>query len=185
MPRLPLLLATLTALAACGGPATQFVVPAASLTESVAVSTRSVEVLDVSLPTYAASDEITVQGADGALTSSGSVLWADTPERAITLELSRALGTITNAQVAPEPWPFRDFADARLDVRVETLLAGPDGIFRATGQYFVASEIGRADRARRFALSTPYDVAAGPAAIAAARGIVIRDLALLIARDGL
>jgi uncharacterized lipoprotein YmbA len=153
--------------------------------ERVGISYRTVEVLQVSLPTYAASEEIYVRGADGALTSSSDLLWADEPSRAVTLELTRYLSQITGAQVAPEPWPFADRAGARVDVRVEDMYAAADGRFIMTGQYFAAPEAEGRDRSGLFSLSAPIAGEGGVAAIAAARGQVVRDLAAEIARRGL
>ena len=107
------------------------------------IAFASVEVRDVSLPTYAAAEEISIQAEDGTLTSSTDVLWADTPERAIALELSRNLARLTDRRIASEPWPFEAFPDARLEVRFEDLLATTAGAFRTRGQYFVGVEEGR------------------------------------------
>jgi len=142
-------------------------------------------VLQVSLPSYAASDEIYVRGADGALTSSSGLLWSDDPSRAVTLELSRYLALTTGAQVAPEPWPFADRASARVDVRVEEMYAEGETRFVMAGQFFAAPENGGRDRSGLFALSAPIAGGGGTAAIAAARGQVVRDLAAEIARKGL
>jgi hypothetical protein len=103
----------------------------------------------------------------------------------VALELSRHLAQITGARIASNPWPFEALPDARLDLRFETLVAGEDGIYRATGQYFVAVADGRRERSGLFDLSAPFDPEAGPAAVAAARGRVILDLALALARGAL
>lgn len=175
------------ALAACSGPPPlRYPVPDAAAPARIAVSFRSVAVAEVSLPTYAALEEIARAGPGGQVESDPDNLWADDPPRAITLALARGLSQATGATVAPEPWPFRSTPDAVLDVRVEEALAGADGRFRLEGQYFVAPEAeDRSERARLFALSVPYDVAAGYPAIAAARGRAVSDLAALIAREGL
>lgn len=182
---LPLIL--LTGVAACGAEPQRFAVPTTPLpAQTLRIAYGSVEVREVSLPTYAASEEIAIEQAPGVLSTSAKTLWADDPARAITLELSRNLLLVTGAQVAPEPWPFEDYADARVEVRVEQMLAGADGQFRMSGQYFVspAEPIGRA-RTRLFSLSVPMGESLDPAGIAAARGQVIADLAALIASDGL
>jgi uncharacterized lipoprotein YmbA len=171
-------------LSACSTPTTFVQVPPAPVTERVNIAFPSVEVRAVSLPTYAASEEIYGQGADGVLASATSARWADVPERAITLELSRNLAELTGARVAPEPWPFDARPAATVDVRFEDLLAGSNGVFRTSGQYFVSSESGR-ERSGLFRLDVPYDVAAGPDAIAQARARAILDLATLIARKAL
>lgn len=173
-------------LTACSeDPVTRYSVPGAETSETIAVSARSVEIRDVSLPSYAASDELHVEDATGALTSSSAVLWADAPERAVSLELARNLLQLTRAQVASEPWPFEESAEARVEVRIERMVAGQDGLFHLSGQYFVANEEAARNHAHLFDVSAPYDPAAGPSAIAAARGDVILQLSRLIARDGL
>ena len=112
------------------------------------------------------------------------VLWADAPERAIGLELSRNLARLTKRRIASEPWPFEEDAAASLDVRFADLVAGTDGVFRATGQYFVGVYEGR-ERSGQFELSVAYDPDGGPGAIARARGQIVLDLAKFIAREGL
>ncbi|MEW9918027.1 membrane integrity-associated transporter subunit PqiC [Marimonas sp. MJW-29] len=172
------------ALAACGSPE-RFAVAPPAIVEKTPISFASVEVRDVSLPSYAAADEIHTQTDDGTLVSSSDVLWADSPERAIALELSQNLARLTDRRVASEPWPFEAFPDARLEVRFAELVATTSGTFRASGQYFVAVENGRRERAGLFDLSVPYDPAGGANAIARARGQLILDLATFIARNGL
>lgn len=168
---------------ACGAP-DRFAVVAPQITEKMRIGFASVEVRDVSLPTYAAAEEITIQADDGTLTSSTNVLWADAPERAIALELSRNLSRLTGRRIASEPWPFEAFPDARLEVRFQDLIATSTGVFRTSGQYFVGVEDGR-ERSGLFDLSVVYDPAGGPAAIAQARGQLILDLSEFIARKGL
>lgn len=172
----------LAVLTACGA-SNRIAVQSPEITQNVRIGFASVEVRDVSLPGYAAADEITQQMPDGTLIAS-DVLWGDTPARAIGLELSRALAELTNARIAPEPWPFEEDAAASLDIRFVDLVAGTDGVFRAAGQYFVGVYQGR-ERAGQFELSVPYDVDGGPASIARARGQIISDLAVYVARNGL
>ncbi len=179
-----LALAMAGVLAACGS-AERYPVASPPVTEEVRIAFNTVEVRDVSLPAYAASDEIHRQDATGKLVSDGSVLWADSPERAVALELSRNLARLTRARVASEPWPFEAFPDARLEVRFESLIAGADGQFRASGQYFVGVPDGRRERSGLFDLAVPFNPQGGPQAIAQARGQVILDLASFIARNGL
>ncbi|KIN68118.1 putative, lipoprotein [Sulfitobacter donghicola DSW-25 = KCTC 12864 = JCM 14565] len=174
--------AGLLLLAACGDPDLVAVNPPA-IKETVRIGFASVEVKDVSLPSYAAADEIAQQAPDGTMITS-KVLWADSPERAVGLELSRNLARLSRKRVASEPWPFEEDAAATLDVRFTDLVAGTDGVFRASGQYFVGVYEGR-ERSGLFDLSVPYDPEAGPAAIAQARGQVVLDLAKYIARKGL
>jgi len=174
--------ATLTFLGACSNPALIAVQPPA-VSESLRIGFASVEVKDVSLPSYAAADEIAQQAPDGTLITS-KVLWADSPERAVGLELSRNLAKLTNRRIAAEPWPFEEEPAATLDVRFSDLVAGTDGVFRASGQYFVGVYQGR-ERSGLFDLTVAYDPNAGPAAIAQARGRIILDLAKFVAANGL
>ena len=174
-------------LAACGGGTVErFAVPAPAEAALPKLSSRygSIEVRQVSLPTYAASEEIASRDAGGAITADKNLLWADEPARAMTLELARTLGLMTHAQVAAEPWPFLDRASALVDVRVEEMVADADGSFRLSGQYYVAPDSGVGGRSGLFSLSQPV-VGEGAAAIAAARGLAVRALAEQIARKGL
>ncbi|MGA9410978.1 MAG: ABC-type transport auxiliary lipoprotein family protein [Roseobacter sp.] len=172
-------------LAACGRSSDRYAVEPPQVTQTQRIAFGAVEVREVSLPAYAASDEISVQTADGRLVSDGGVLWADTPNRAVSLEISRNLAQITGARVASNPWPFEALPDARVDLRFERLVAGEDGQFRASGQYFVAVTDGRRERSGLFNLAVPFDPAAGPGAIAAARAQIILDLSSYLARNGL
>ncbi|MEM6407789.1 MAG: ABC-type transport auxiliary lipoprotein family protein [Pseudomonadota bacterium] len=171
-------------LAGCASDAQRFTAPAPDVAESVSIRYAAVEIRDVTLPTYAAAEEITRQDENGVLQSNADILWADAPERAIGLELARNLARLTGARVASDPWPFEAFPDARLDIRFEELLAGADGRYRASGQYFVAVEDG-AERAGLFTLSRPIAPQAAPAALAATRKLLVLDVAEFIARNGL
>ena len=177
----------IAALAACGGTVERFGSGAPVVDQTLPrVSSRysSLEVRQVSLPSYAASDEIASRDAGGAITTNKSTLWADEPARAMTLELSRYLGQITGAQVAAEPWPFLDRAAAIVDVRIEDMVADADGSFHITGQYYVAPDSGYGGRSGLFSLSQPI-VGDGAGAIAAARAAATRALAEQIARGEL
>ena len=172
------------ALAACGS-VDRYAVTIPPVTETVRIAFRSVEVRDVSLPSYAAADEIHIRKNDGTLVSSSDQLWADAPERAVALELSESLSRLTNRRIASEPWPFEAYPDARLELRFAELLATETGQFRATGQYFVAVTGGGRERSGLFDQTVTFDPKSGPAGIAAARGQVILKLAEFIAKDGL
>lgn len=172
-------------LAGCGGAAERFAVSPPQVVEKVRISFGAVEVRDVSLPSYAAADEIHLQGADGKLTSSTNVLWADKPERAVALEISQNLARMTGRRIASEPWPFEAYPDARLELRFAELVATTDGEFKASGQYFVAVEDGRRERSGLFDQTVAFDPEGGPSAIAAARGQLILNLATYIAKKGL
>ena len=114
------------------------------------------------------------------------LLWADDPVRAVTLDLSRALTRITGRRVAPEPWPFRSIPDAVVDVRVAHMTTAPGGVFRMSGQYFVAPDGAEGpERAALFEIARRYDAEAGLTAVAAARAEAVVELAVLIARNGL
>ena len=176
--------ATAIFLGACSSDADRYAVPAVKPTERINILYGSVEIRDVTLPTYAAADEIHQQSDTGILKSSTSILWADEPERAIALELTRHLSQLTGSRIASDPWPFESFPDARLEVRFEDLLADATGQLHASGQYFVAVEAGR-ERSGFFDLTAPFDPAQGPAAIASARAQIILDLAEYIAANGL
>ena len=185
----PVATLALVLLSGCGlfrGEPLRIAVPPPAAEGRIAIGFASVEVLEASLPTYADGEEIYVQGVGGAVTETGA-RWADDPSRALTLELSRALGELTSARVAPDPWPFDDAAEARLDLRLAEF--GPDltrGEFVLRGQYFVGAydESGR-DRSREFRATAPLPPEPGPAAIAAARAQATATLARQIASDGL
>jgi uncharacterized lipoprotein YmbA len=100
----------------------------------------SVMVRTVSLPSYAAAEEIPIETSAGLIAINDDVLWADAPERAVTLVLTRTMSDILNTDVGPEPWPFIGLPDVSIDVRVERMLAGADGVFRLTGQFFVGGD---------------------------------------------
>lgn len=172
------------ALAACGSPE-RFAVSTPAITQKTSIAFASVEVKDVSLPSYAASDEISQRNAEGTLISSSDVLWADAPDRAIALELSQNLSRLTGGRIASEPWPFEAFPDARLEIRFAELVATTAGSFETSGQYFVAVGDGRRERSGLFDLSVQFDPKGGPNAIAQARGRLILDLAEYIAKNGL
>lgn len=179
-------MAFMTGLAACGGPELRYAVPQVVPTEKVAIAFGSVELREITLPTYAALEEIYVETSEGVITPADDLLWADDPVRAATLELARALRLSTGARVASEPWPFDDFAEARVEVRVEEFLADAQGRFRVAGQYFVATRdaLGR-DRAETFEIAVPIAQGSGASGLAAARAEAMTELAGIIARTGL
>lgn len=179
------LLVTLGLVGCAADTADRYVVPPLKVEDRIRIGFATVELRDVSLPAYAAADEIAVQDPSGKLTSDASVLWADAPDRAIALELSRNLSQLTRARIAAQPWPFEDLPDARLEVRFETLLAGADGVLRASGQYFLAVAESKPERAGLFELSVPMAPEGGPLAIAQARAQIMLDLSRLLARKAL
>ncbi|WP_210527861.1 PqiC family protein [Rubellimicrobium arenae] len=182
----PLSIAALVLLAACGPQSLRLAVPPAEPPARVGSSFGTVELLDVSLPEYAAADDVYVQVPGNSLTQLRRVRWADDPARAETLDLARALGGVTGARVVPEPWPFEEPAEAQVDVRVAEMVADSSGAFLMRGQYYVASQDGSGrDRAREFRIRIPLPADPGPGAIAAARGQATLALAQDIAANGL
>lgn len=143
------------------------------------------ELKEVSLPDYAAADEISWQSTDGAVRSSSKTLWADQPQRAFTVTLARAISEVSSASVIPEPWPFPSPPQHRLDVRVEQALAANDGYFHLKGRYFVSAEGSGAGshHARVFDILVPVE-RKSPAAVADAASRAITLLAEQIASLG-
>lgn len=175
-------LAFLALLAGCAGNPDQVLVTAPPSTLRISPLVGSLEVRDVSLPRYAADDAVAVLNADGTLSEMGDTVWADTPDRALTLQLAGALEAITGARVAAEPWPFGQSPAASLTVRIEQSLARPGIDYRMTGQYAIAPvDSGLSDRSGRFSISVPLPSETAPA-VAAAQGQAITELAETIAR---
>ena len=142
----------------------------------------SVEIRDVSLPRYAAADEIALQNEDGAIRSLPGTAWADVPQRSVTLTLSRNIGTILNARVSAEPWPFTEPPAAEISVLIERMLVGQDGVLRFSGQYAIAPrESDISDRSGRFAITKPV-TGESLNAVAAAHGAALVELSETIAR---
>lgn len=180
MRRLALLCLTLAA-AGCGDNSARFLIDAPAAPSEVAVRVSTIEVRDVSLPAYASALEIAQQEEGGALRNLPDTLWADDPVRGVTIALARSLDLATTATAAAEPWPLEEPAQARIDVRVERMLARADGQYELSGQYAVASPDGIIrERLERFDIRVPFEPA-DPAAIAAASGQAITTLAGQIA----
>ncbi len=177
--RTPLLIAAL-ALAGCGSDAL-FLVPDTLAVEQVRVSSRSLEVLDVVLPAYAAESEILVQEADGALRPLGGALWADDPRTGITQALARRLDEGTTARVAAEPWPLFDGPDRSVQVSIDRMVAVEGGAFELSGQFAMISRSGTSrEFLRRFDISEPL-TATDPQAVANAMGRALSQLSAQIA----
>lgn len=186
MKTIAILVASAVALSACSSPPpARYAVPAIEIETRQSMRFASLEVLEVSLPRFAATEAILIQRDRGALEEDTSAIWADDPPRAITLELVRHIGTITSRKVASSPWPFREPAAARLELRIEDLTADPNGTLRMSGQYFVATEDGVGDRAHRFSLSEPWQTAGGLRSLAEARARMVARLAGEIVGRGL
>lgn len=169
-------------LTACSGFDTQIPVPVVDSELRVRPIVASLEVRDVSLPRYAAADEIVLLDENGGLETISGSLWADTPTRASTTALADALGEITGSRVAAEPWPFAEPPSAQLQVRVSTMHGDASGVFRLKGQYAispVASSL--SDRAGRFDISVPL-TGDTPQAVAGAQAQAFSQLSETIAR---
>ena len=173
----------LLALAACGADPVRYAVPLPETEGRAAVNVGSLEVRDAELPLYAQLEEIFVEQEVGGIVSDTEILWADDPQRRVTQGLASRLAEITTAQVAAEPWPLEELPEARLEVRLDTLLARADGLFSMAGQYFIARATGE-DRTGKFSVLVPYE-RESVLSIAAAQGVAIDRLARQIAREAL
>lgn len=138
--RLAATLIAAIALVACGDTTERIALDAAPSELRVRVPVRLLLVRQVSLPTYAAAEELAFEDPSGVIQTSDLGLWADEPERATTLIVSRYLNTMTTATVAPEPWPLSEPPDSVVDIRVAHLLATNRGNLRLSGQYFLGGE---------------------------------------------
>ncbi|MEL6571515.1 MAG: ABC-type transport auxiliary lipoprotein family protein [Pseudomonadota bacterium] len=178
-----LCLALISGLAACTPPINRVdLVPLqSSLQLQAAVST--VMLRTVSLPTYAAEEEVSVQDSTGLIISDGDILWADEPERAATLAVTRHLNEILTATVGPDPWPFVDLPDVAVEVFVSDILATNAGDFRLRGQYFVGGDrIDFPKKVESFDYRVPLP-AEGIGGVAAAQSQVLLLLSEDIARS--
>lgn len=127
-------------LAACTGPVNRVDLVPLQSDLRLRASVSTVMLRAVSLPTYAAEEELSVQDGSGLITSDGAILWADAPERAATLAVTRHLNDILSATVAPDPWPFLDVPDVVAEVAVTDSLATNAGVFRLRGQFFIGGD---------------------------------------------
>ncbi|SHH86871.1 PqiC family protein [Marivita hallyeonensis] len=167
-------------LAACAsGDGARYLVaaPAGTTNAETRVSVRTVELRDVSLPSHASGTEILVRDEGGALRPLGDAEWADDPERAVTGTLAQLLDARSTATVSAEPWPLVDGPSARLDVRIDRMLADASGVFEITGQAAVSAVEGRPrERVDRFAIVVPLTEATA-AAVTDAQGRALVALA--------
>lgn len=174
--------AALTALVACAGPINRVEMTRLSSSLELQAAVSSAVVRSVSLPSYAAAEEVSLESPEGLITTDGAVLWADEPERATTLTLSRHLNDILNATVGPDPYPFAGIPDVAIEVRVEEMLARNNGIFSLRGQYFIGGDgIDFPNQARSFEFTTAL-AGEGLNGVARAQSQVILDLAEDIAK---
>ncbi len=172
----------LALLVACSAPANRLDMSPVSTDLRLRAAVGSAMLRDVSLPTYAAAEEIAQEIAPGIIGSSADILWADEPERAVTLAMTRHLDTILNATVGPEPWPFVGLPDVTIEVRVAMMLAGLDGNFHLTGQYYIGGDgIDYPNGSSAFDISIPMQ-GEGTPAVALAQGQAILALSEDIAR---
>lgn len=166
----------------------RYLIDLPSLQKSLPNRLGSVEIREVSLPEYAAGQEVAWQTEDGAVRSNPDQVWADAQPRAVTLELARQISNVSGATVIAEPWPLAQSPSRRLEVRVEQMLARADGTFRLAGQYFVTPDLGGngADVVRRFDIAVPIVTGEGdvqdPALIAKAQALAVQGLAQQIAQ---
>jgi len=154
-----ILVAMVLPLTACGigGDAGRYLIdaPAAAGSET-RVSVRTLELRDVSLPSHASGSEILMRDEGGALRPLGDAIWADDPERAVTGTLAQLIDARSTATVSAEPWPLIDGPSARLDVRIDRMLASASGVFEITGQAAVSAVDGQPrERVERFAVAAP------------------------------
>ncbi|MFP7571127.1 membrane integrity-associated transporter subunit PqiC [Marivita sp. S2033] len=141
------------------------------------VSVRTIELRDVRLPGHASGSDVLLMGEDGALRPVGDAIWADDPERAVTGTLAQLLDERSSATVAAEPWPLRDGPSARMDVRINKMIARASGVFEVTGQAAVSGVDGRPrERVERFAIAVPVTEISA-AAITEAQGRALAALA--------
>lgn len=177
-----LLVLTIAVLGACAPLETRLALSPIPSSLELRPLVGSAMVRTVSLPTYAAVEEIPLGTADGRIMINEDVLWADDPERAVTLILTRTIGDIINTDVGPDPWPFVGLPDVSVDVRVERMLGNVDGTFALAGQFFVASDgADFRDSTHRFDITqTMADTSL--ASIAAAQSAALLTLSEQIAR---
>jgi len=175
-------LACFAALAACAAPDRVAMINQPSTLE-LRPLVSSAMVRTVSLPSYAAAEEVSRETAAGLITSNEDILWADAPDRAVTLAIVESLAAILNTDIGPEPWPFLGLPDVSIDVRVTRMIAGADGAFHLAGQYYVGGDgINYRNSAESFAFRVPMpDQSVG--SIATAQAAAVRDLSEQIARE--
>lgn len=169
-------------LAACGSDEL-FLVSTPPVAEQVRVAPRSIEVMDVILPAYAADAGILVQEADGALRPLGGALWADDPQLGITQALARRLDLGTTATAAPEPWPLFQGPDRSIQITIDRMIARAAGEVELSGQFAVTSPTGAArEYLQRFDIRQPL-AGTEPQQVADAMGLALGALSDQIAQS--
>ena len=151
-----LILCGFAGLAACSAPLERLAMTSVQSALELRPLVSSVMVREVTLPTYAAAEEIAFEGPNGLIASNDDILWADDPARSITIAIIRNMTDILNTDVGPDPWPFVELPDVAVDIQIERILARADGTFQLTGQFFVGGD-GTPFRnsANDFSISTP------------------------------
>ena len=168
-------------LAACSD--TQYFAPPPAASDlRLNVAARTVMVNAVSMPEYAINQEIPIQQADGALLTDTDRLWADLPDRALQVALTRHLNQITDAEVAVEPWPLSGFPEREVTVTVEDMIVQATGSLRFTGTYALRDEVARSGRVETFAITVPVAVPDSYPAIIAAHEAAWIQLSEQVAR---
>ncbi len=181
VPRLVLCLAIAPLLTACGESASRYLLDVPPPAQKVGVRVRTIEVRDVALPDYASASEIMAQDEAGALHPVPKAIWADDPVRGISLALARNLDVVSTTTAITEPWPLDQLPDARVDVRVERMVAQSDGQFRMSGQFAIASpNLIVRERIERFDILRPM-ADQSPAAVAQATSAALLTLSEQIA----
>lgn len=169
------------ALAACSGTATLLDYTPVSSSLNLQAYVGSAMVQTVSLPSYAAAEEVSVETAPGRITSS-DLLWADAPERAMTLKVARHLDAILTATVSPDPWPFPGLPDVIVDIRVADMVARADGLYHLTGTYYIGGDgIDFRNTSSAFDIALPL-ASAEISAVADAQARAVLQLSESIAR---
>ena len=198
--RVVLAAATAVTLAGCEDNSRRYALEATSSVAPVKqmrARVSSVLVRSVSLPTYAAAEEMAFQDETGVIKLNKTELWADEPERATTLVISRHLNRMLAATIAPEPWPLEEAPQAAVDIRVEQLLATNRNTLRLSGQYFTGGqeiepsldeEIPKVPRRTIRSQAELFDIEVAilsetPGVLATAQSDALRILAERIAKD--
>ncbi|OWY02789.1 hypothetical protein B6V73_11605 [Thioclava sp. JM3] len=185
MKALSLIPLCLLGLAACSDPEKIARYPIDPPTAEKALPNRlgRAELREVSLPDYAGGQEIAFQTPDGALRSNPDNLWADDPARSVTLALARQISSLSGATVISEPWPLADPPTRKIEVRIEQMLPGADGLLHVSGVYFVSANgyERSGETVRRFDFTVPVG-SQEPQAIAKANSAAVTQLARQIAQ---
>ncbi len=174
-----LLLASLTA--GCGADPVYYLLPPPRDAAQVQAEAASILVAEIGLPRYAEAEEIAVLRESGEVEVNKDALWADSPRRALTRHIIAALQARLDAEIGGEPWPELDRPDLRLEVVVDRMIGGTDGMLRLTGAYTVtALDSGGIVGSDRFAVTVPIPGDTYPALLAA-HGRAFDELADLLA----